>query len=194
MDKDIIIETTFNLIIENGLDWFSIGKLADELECTKSSIYNYFKSKNDLLNAVFEKYNEMLHADLDEYDDPIEAFTNYVYTCVEHARAFTFFHIYGNSHFMNEETKVQVNKNRQMLEKLVNDLYSTVNNSDDDFNSLIVNSLILGPLFGVIMRINGSHKCGKIIQSVKEDEIDMLIQAILRSIRKDGDERNNKKA
>lgn len=193
MDKLKIIEVTFKIIVENGLESFSIGKLANELGCTKSSIYNYFKSKDDLLNAVFIEYNNRLNNCLVNFDDPIDTFYEYVHTCYRNSDAFKFFHIYSDSKFMSKESRELAVVNRDLGEKLIDELYYSINGTYD-YNKLIIHSLVFGPIFGVIMRLHGKHpgdQNNRLKITVSEAEVDVLIEAILRSIRKDVNERDN---
>ena len=49
---DDIVEVAYALISEHGLDWFSMRKLAAELDVNPMTVYLRFDSKDDLLDAV----------------------------------------------------------------------------------------------------------------------------------------------
>lgn len=60
--RDRIIRVTVKMISERGYEWLSFKKIADEIGIAKSSIYHYFKTKEELGIAVMgiieEKRNE----------------------------------------------------------------------------------------------------------------------------------------
>lgn len=61
--KTLILRTTINLIFEKGISALSIRHIADAANISKSNIYYYFDSKDDILNTFIEdktvEYNEL---------------------------------------------------------------------------------------------------------------------------------------
>ena len=53
-----IMDAAWALIGEKGLDETSIEEIAARAEVGTATVYNYFKSKNDLLQALFVRYIE----------------------------------------------------------------------------------------------------------------------------------------
>lgn len=183
MDKNMIIDVAFKYIIENGLEEFSIAKLAAKLECTKSSIYNYFKSKDDLLNQMFVVKTMALAENIDLDGDPEEIIRQYAHNSIKNRDVFTFFHKYSHSTFINKETMCEVKKEMHMSKEVVNkyiDMYATASN----LNPAIIEALIFGPIHGLIMRAATGSK-------ISTEDIDKLVDHILSSIRKEENERNS---
>ena len=52
--KKEIIRVALRMVSEKGYEWFSFQKVADEVGIAKSSIYHYFKKKEDLGVAIME--------------------------------------------------------------------------------------------------------------------------------------------
>ena len=50
--KREIIETAFNLFVQNGYERTSVQQIIDTLSISKGTFYHHFKSKDDLLDAV----------------------------------------------------------------------------------------------------------------------------------------------
>ncbi len=55
-NTDIIIDTAFNIIREEGFYNFSTRRLASKLEVSKNAVFNYLKTKEDIINKVVEKF------------------------------------------------------------------------------------------------------------------------------------------
>ncbi len=185
MDKDLIIDKAFKVIVQNGLEGFSIAKLAKELDCTKSSIYNYFNSKDDLLNQIFVTKTKLLKEGIDiNEDDPDVIIRKYAHNCIENRDVFTFFHKYAHSNFVNKETMNEIKKEIKMTQQVVHDLAEKYATSSE-VNPIIIEALIFGPIHGLVMRTKGQDI------NVTHGEIDSLVDFILSTIRKEEDERNN---
>ncbi|WOO86973.1 TetR/AcrR family transcriptional regulator [Mollicutes bacterium LVI A0039] len=183
MDKNKIIEAAFKLIVSNGLEEFSIAKLANELNCTKSSIYNYFKSKDDLLNSVFVSKTTALNTGIDINSDPEQVIRQYAHNCVANYEVFIFFHKYAHSNFINKDTMCEVKKDFD-LAKVVVDNYVAKYAKSSNVNPIIYEALIFGPIHGLMMR-------GKISSTITDEDIDLLVDHILSTLRKEDNERNN---
>lgn len=184
MDKTLIINVAFNLIIDNGLEGFSIAKLANELECTKSSIYNYFKSKDDLLNQIFIEKTKLLAFDIKAEDDPEKVIRQYAHNCINNREVFTFFHKYSHSNFVNKETMCEIKKEMKMAMNVSKKLIADI--AHEDVNPIIIESLVFGPIHGLVMRMRNQEDI-----EISEKDIDDLVDFILVTIRKEMYERNN---
>lgn len=185
MDKTLIINVAFDLIINNGLEEFSIAKLAKELNCTKSSIYNYFKSKDDLLNQIFIEKLKLLTENLSLEDSPETVIRQYAHNCVNNCDVFTFFHKYSHSKFVNKETMCEIKKEK-MLAVEVSKNFIANDAAYADVNPLVVEALIFGPIHVLVMR---SRRHGDF--DISEKDVDDLVDFIFTTIRKEVYERNN---
>lgn len=56
--KELIIETTINLVAENGLEGFSTRDIAKPLGISHTNIYSHFGSKDDLLRECYLTINK----------------------------------------------------------------------------------------------------------------------------------------
>lgn len=55
-DQDQILDAATALFAEQGFDGTSMGEILKAIGCTPPSLYNYFKSKEELYLAVLERY------------------------------------------------------------------------------------------------------------------------------------------
>ncbi|KRL81006.1 TetR/AcrR family transcriptional regulator [Secundilactobacillus paracollinoides] len=73
-----IIATATTLMIEDGIEGTSTVKVAKQLEMAQSNVYSYYKSREDLLLAVFTYHQQLMVASLmpllDESAAPIQQF------------------------------------------------------------------------------------------------------------------------
>lgn len=184
MDKELIINVAFDLIIENGLEEFSIAKLANKLNCTKSSIYNYFKSKDELLNQIFIEKTKLLTCNMNLDDSPEKLIRQYAHNCIKNRDVFIFFHKYSHSNFVDHETMCEVKKEVSMAIEISNKLI--IDGVNDDVNPLVIEAMVFGPIHGIVMR---SSKCNNF--NVSDKDIDDLVDFILMTIRKEMYERNS---
>lgn len=77
-----IIETADALFYKQGFAHTSFSDISDALGMSKGNFYYYFKTKDDILNAVIEKRSEMIREDLAHWDnsesDPRKRLKKYV--------------------------------------------------------------------------------------------------------------------
>lgn len=178
MDKEKIVVTTFNLVTELGLEGFSIGKLSKKLNCTKSSIYNYFESKDDLLNCVMRYLSQQITNSMTGCEDPVEQFKQHAKFVFENKAVFGFFHMYRNASFVDCDTIEQLGDEQSMADKLVEDLYTHLNGKKPQ-NFTITRCMCYGPLFSFLLTSK------KTSNSVSQDDLNTLIDAIINSIKKE---------
>lgn len=55
LSKDLIIETSLNMIEEHGIDGFSLRKLAQKLNCEAMSIYYHMKNKEQIYDQIVDQ-------------------------------------------------------------------------------------------------------------------------------------------
>lgn len=74
-----ILDKALELISEDGYDNFSMRKLANRLDMTATTIYQYFANKDELYLAVLQEGFEFLYEDLknavQKREDPLEKLT-----------------------------------------------------------------------------------------------------------------------
>ena len=80
--RDRILDVGLELVQTRGYSAFSYQDLSDRLGITKASIHHHFRTKQDLGQAVAEKYNTEVRAILDtagaRTDDPWQQLEGYV--------------------------------------------------------------------------------------------------------------------
>lgn len=52
MKNTEILNTAFEIVVDEGIEKLSMRKIANEVGCTPSTLYHYFTDKNDLLNQL----------------------------------------------------------------------------------------------------------------------------------------------
>ena len=71
-----ILDSAREVFINDGYDGFSMRKLAEKIDYSPTTIYIYFKSKDDLLFAICEEFFANFFAELNHirsvYRDPVE--------------------------------------------------------------------------------------------------------------------------
>lgn len=86
--KENIYETAFNLVEKRGFENITIEEICREAKVSVGTFYNYFKSKDDILNEIFRKADEhfnttVLHAIKGQcvYEDIVNFFVHYGEYC-----------------------------------------------------------------------------------------------------------------
>lgn len=86
--KERILEQAFRILIKEGYENLSMGKLGSKMKMTAANLYNYYGNKDELLIAIHKKSYQMIH-------DRIRAAVNKVSTPLDRvkelARAFVEF-------------------------------------------------------------------------------------------------------
>ena len=62
--RSIILQTSENIIIRDGLDGLSIKQMAKEAEISAGSVYNYFKNKDEIVDGILRRTFENLMRNL----------------------------------------------------------------------------------------------------------------------------------
>lgn len=64
-----IIETADALFYQQGFAQTSFTDISDTLNMSKGNFYYYFKSKDEILNAVIDKRSKEIRQDLAQWDE-----------------------------------------------------------------------------------------------------------------------------
>ena len=62
----LIMETALELFAENGFHATSISQIAKKAGISKGLIYNYFESKNDILEEIIEEGFDDVYSNFDD--------------------------------------------------------------------------------------------------------------------------------
>ena len=72
--RNEFVEAAEKLFRENGIVDTTISSIVKEMDVAKGLFYYYFKSKDDVIDAISDKYNEifneMMNASMDQQDYP----------------------------------------------------------------------------------------------------------------------------
>lgn len=74
--KEKIIETSFFLFLKYGFTSVSIQNIAKAVDISVGTFYYYFKSKDDVVHAVMEKYIFQLFKQIKKYGEEFEGTSN----------------------------------------------------------------------------------------------------------------------
>jgi AcrR family transcriptional regulator len=102
MTRDAFVEAAEIVIAEKGYDGATIQDIADSVGCAVGTIYRYFKTKEDLFNAMVTRHctrmAAMTRAAADACEDPLEAVKASVAALVDYFNAhLPFFRIFYTS-------------------------------------------------------------------------------------------------
>ncbi|WP_282693744.1 TetR/AcrR family transcriptional regulator [Streptomyces sp. CC208A] len=70
LSRDRIVETAGRLVDEEGLDALSTRRLAAELGVSGPSLYNHFRTKDEILDAVADAVSAKIDLSMFDPDDP----------------------------------------------------------------------------------------------------------------------------
>lgn len=113
--QQCIIYKTLELIDEVGLENISMRKIADKCEIPLSSLYSHYKSKAELLNAIFEyslakSFHTFNIIDLEDELTPETYLTSVITSANENKLYFRFITQYKKSGFVSEGTQKENKK------------------------------------------------------------------------------------
>lgn len=149
--KELIMETALELFAENGFHATSISQIAKKAGISKGLAYNYFQSKNEILEEILETSSNEIYSNFDFNRDGIITEDEFFYFIRQ-----TFQQINNNKRFWKLYTSVvlQTNilesKNQALTEKLAPTLNMFRNfliskgSLDPDGDMVVISTLIKG--------------------------------------------------
>lgn len=98
-----ILDTALEIIIEEGFKSLSVRKIASRLGITATTIYNYYKNKDELNLMIrmrgFEKLHDLLTSRADQFEDHLDRLKAMIKAYVEFGRKFpSYYDIMFNLH------------------------------------------------------------------------------------------------
>jgi AcrR family transcriptional regulator len=117
--KELIMETALELFAENGFHATSISQIAKKAGISKGLAYNYFQSKNEILEEILETSSNEIYENLDINKDGVLTEEEFYYFIRK-----TFHLINSNKRFWKLytsvvlQTNIPESKNRALTEKL----------------------------------------------------------------------------
>lgn len=144
MDKEKILEVSFDLISENGLENFTMRKLSQTLGVQAPTIYYYYKSKDDILNEIFINTIK-LFSNEDISDGLEEFFYNFGKTVQENRQRYLFMLMSFKSSFLSEESKKKLLEFKEKRENFF--IKYSLNKKDGKINRV----LTMGPFLEIAL-------------------------------------------
>ncbi|MBN1971477.1 MAG: TetR/AcrR family transcriptional regulator [Candidatus Delongbacteria bacterium] len=95
--KSKILEEAKNIFKEEGYDKISIRNIASRINYSPTTIYLYFKNKDDLLKTIIREYYEKLR---DEINSIIDEKKDPLYTLIKILKAYIYNAIDPNSNYL----------------------------------------------------------------------------------------------
>lgn len=113
MKDRTILNTAFDIINLNGLENFSMRKLACELQCQPASIYHHYANKNDILNSLYVSLYQDYFADFFSVSNIRESLKLACKKVQTDRETFLFLKKYRKAAFLTEES-LEIIKQCQM--------------------------------------------------------------------------------
>jgi AcrR family transcriptional regulator len=145
------METALELFAENGFHATSISQIAKKAGISKGLAYNYFQSKNEILEEILETCSNEIYENLDINKDGVLTEEEFYYFIRK-----TFQLINSNKRFWKLytsvvlQTNIPESKNRALTEKLAPTLFMFRNfliskgSPDPDGDMVVISTLIKG--------------------------------------------------
>lgn len=137
--KDKIFEAAVHLFSENGYNGASIRDIAKEVGIKESSIYNHFKGKDAILQAILEyqldgfnsalAQGDQMNAFMDSFDNALSFWFAGAEAMMAHLPEFneTIAKILVNEMFINKDVRLHVLENQfGMQKKLIEALFAAM--------------------------------------------------------------------
>lgn len=163
MTEQEIIFKSFKLINENGLENFSMRKLANELGCQPASIYHYYKNKNEILNSLYVTLYENYFLELFDLNDLREVLMMACKKVQVDRDVFLFLKKHRFATFLTDESRAKVSHCHIKYRSGFNSTLSKDKNSRIDY------LIAMGPI-SEIATLN---------LELSQDEMELLVDKIL---------------
>lgn len=146
LSKEKILDATFEILEENDLSKLSISVIANKLNCSKSSIYHHFESKDQLIKEVYiSNLSEINKAFKVEKSLQKTIENTYKRLFEEHNR-FVFMHKYSSLKFTKEDFKEHINLKNEFIKQLSE--HQEINKNLSEFS---IEALFWGPIMHITM-------------------------------------------
>lgn len=136
MTKDKIINVSIDLFSQFGYDGVSVRQIASEVGIRESSIYNHFKSKEEILKAIMEYYIEVMTSD----EIPLEQ------AALNLDKGFDYFYKAGCDAFLSKLEEDNMMK--------ITRLFFIESYHNDDVRNFLKSKIIDAPVYGWIELFN----------------------------------------
>ena len=136
MTKNKIMDVSIDLFSQFGYDGVSVRQIASEVGIRESSIYNHFKSKEEILKAIMDYYIEEMTSD----EIPMEQ------AALNLDRGFDYFYKAGCDAFLSKL------KEKKMMK--ISRLFFIESYHNDEVKNFLKRDIIDAPVYGWIELFN----------------------------------------
>lgn len=147
--RKIIINTAVKLFVERGFHGTPTSLIAKEAKIATGTLFNYFKSKDILINEIFKevktKQINFILRDFNKENKSKEKlrkiWDNLILWGIENPQEKKFVNYFSNSSYISDDTKTEINKNYKFMLEIFKNLISIKNIKNTNELMLIFNFL-----------------------------------------------------
>ena len=81
--RELILDAAIELFAEFGYGCTSVDDISRKVNVAKGTIYNYFSSKKDILEAVITRHQSVLGRKIDELVEKHDNFSDFIFECMK---------------------------------------------------------------------------------------------------------------
>jgi len=116
--RDKIIESALTLFAERGYHGTNVPDIAKMANVGTGTIYRYFKNKETLVNAVYQKFTKKLTETIlsdfpsisSTYDQYLHIMNRLISFAKENKKAFSFIETHNHADYLDESSKLIINE------------------------------------------------------------------------------------
>lgn len=156
--KELILQTALELFAEFGFHATSINQIAKKAGISKGLTYNYFESKNDILETIIDSGFHEIHDFVDPNNDGIlteEEFTLFIEQCFDvvksNLRHWKLFMTLMLQPVVSENFIPRYMEAGEAMFKMMYDFLVSKGSKDPEGDLLIINSMIEGAFLYAIV-------------------------------------------
>ena len=155
--KQLILDTALELFAENGFHATSMSQVAKKAGVSKGLAYNYFESKQDILDEIVKTGFESIYSHFDLNQDGIltrdefEHFIRNSFKAISKNRKF--WKLYSAIIMQADLTESMMEKygdRSQTIMKMLNQFITSMGSKDPEGDLMVISSLVKGALLVVI--------------------------------------------
>jgi AcrR family transcriptional regulator len=155
--KQLILDTALQLFAENGFHATSITQIAQKAGISKGLTYNYFNSKNEILDTIVEKGFDSIYSKFDLNHDGVLTEEEFVYF-IEHSfkvlrSNMEFWKLYFTLMFqpnINETVHEKYSETSEQIFGMFYQLLLDKGSKDPESDMLMITSLLKGAFLTAI--------------------------------------------